>query len=266
VAESGSRQEVLRQAEASMVIKGRITLDSQGHVIGHTIDQRDKVPAGVLELVGQAVPHWVFEPLQEDGTPIPDTATMSLLVVARKTDDTHFEVRLRGASFQAADAVAAATLQAKRMDPPPYPAEALRAGAFGTVYALLRIGRDGRVQKSAVEQVNLGVHGPESGMSRLRFVLADAALTAARKWKFTPPTVGPRVDADYWDVRVPVIYALVQGRAYGAWEPYIPGPRKPVDWLSEDKPNPWIAPDTLGNGDVHLVGSGLRLLTPFPEG
>ena len=70
------------------------------------------------------------------------------------------------------------------------------------------IGREGdrreRLQDVVAEQVNLRVVTTENMMGKLRDMFADASISAARKWEFTPPARGDDVDAEYWSVRVPV--------------------------------------------------------------
>src|SRR3546814_7328536 len=71
---------------------------------------------------------------------------MSVRMVARPVGEDGFEVSISGANFGKGSYRATDYLTRDRLDPPEYPAEAQRMGGKGTVYLVLRIGRDGRVR------------------------------------------------------------------------------------------------------------------------
>src|SRR5690606_19264913 len=148
-------------------------------------------------------------------------------------------------------------------EPPSYPVGAEMAGGKGTVYLVLRIGREGRVEDLFVEQVNLTTLGTEAQMAAVREVLGKAATEAAWKWTFHPPTTGEEVDDDHWTVRVPVEFRLYDDKpaAYGQWEAYLPGPRTTAAWAQDD-----VSPDAIAAGGLQPVGGGLKLLTPLRKG
>src|SRR3546814_1636858 len=123
---------------------------------------------------------------------------MSVRMVARPVGEDGFEVSISGANFGKGSYRATDYLTRDRLDPPEYPAEAQRMGGKGTVYLVLRIGRDGRVADLLAEQVNLTAIGTESQMAKMREYLGTAAADAAWKWTFHPPTTGEDVDEDYW--------------------------------------------------------------------
>jgi protein TonB len=77
---------------------------------------------------------------------------------------------------------------------PPYPEAARRQGVEGTVILLVKVLADGRAGEVKVK-----------GSSGSAF-LDDAALTAARGWKFVPAMRGP-VPVEAW-VEVPVKFEL----------------------------------------------------------
>jgi hypothetical protein len=136
-------------------------------------------------------------------------------------------------------------------------------GAAGTAYLVLKIGRDGRVADAVAEQVNLRVVASEKNMARLRKLFAGAALAGAKKWTFNPPTIGEEADDPYWSVRVPVAFFTdhLQLPKDTEWHSYVPGPRNPIPWRSEQ---PTDSPDALAAGGVYpLDNNGPRLLTPL---
>ena len=228
------------------------------------------MPPEVIQLTRQALPGWRFEPVVIDGQAVSVNARMSLRIVATRLDDGGYRISIRSASFGRSALPDEATkgdgreIVSAEMTPPIYPRSAHMSGITGVVYLLLRVGRDGRVEDVATEQVNLTVIGSEITMQRGRKSLESAALHAARRWTFKWPTVGDAADAPYGSVRIPIAFRFEDqpDADYGEWEAYVPGPRQP--------PPPWVeqndvatSPDAILDGEVHLVGDGPRLLTPL---
>ncbi|MHC9086358.1 energy transducer TonB [Luteimonas sp. RIT-PG2_3] len=153
------------------------------------------------------------------------------------------------------------------MQPPRYPADMLRAGAQGAIYLVIQIGRDGKVMNAVAEQINLTVVGSARDMERVRRSLGEAALDAARRWVFHPPTTGDLVDAPYWSLRVPVDFTMSGSRneyetPYGTWHGYLPGPRQRVPWVTDQ--DALGSPDAVAGGELYPLYSRFRLLTPLP--
>lgn len=271
VAFAGNGEElslVRKQAEASMLVTGSLTITTDGAVKGHELEHPEKLPPGVVALIEKTLPTWRFEPVQENGIAHEATAAMSLLVVANKVDEDRFSVRIRSAQFRETPQVASDSVSKKRMSPPQYPLDAFFSGVRGTVYLVVRIDREGRVADAAVEQVNLRVIDSEQQMRHWREVLAAPALKAAMRWRFNPPTTGRYVGKAFWSARVPVDYR-VEGEGspkYGDWRPYIPGPRQPITWLDKFGNDSASSPEALAAGGLYPIGEGLRLLTPLEAG
>ncbi len=285
VADARNARAVRKQAEGSMLVTGRVTITREGRVDGWTIDRRDDLPPAVVNVIDASAPGWRFEPILLDGKPAHGSARMSLRMVAERIDDERFRVSIRDGYFgreavrmakrvdgspdAPADEAPGDQVGKARMGAPRYPDLALRAGVTGTVYVVVRIGHSGQVEDAAVEQVNLRVVGPEREMARMRDMLAQSALAAARRWEFHPPTHGEAADEPFWSVRVPVdyrIHGLGQPAEYGRWEVYVPGPRMPVPWQMESLEGSDIAPDTLVAGEVYQAGTALKLLGPLEGG
>ena len=147
--------------------------------------------------------------------------------------------------------------------PPAYPMNAARAGVCGTVYVILRVGRDGKVEDAIAEQVNLKVLVSEVSMDRWRGVLSKAALAKSSEWTFILPTKGDEVDEPFWLVRVPVDF-LLPGQMppkFGEWEAYLPGPRQSAPWLGAIDTS--LGADAVAEGSIQPVGAGPKLLTPI---
>lgn len=268
---AATRAEIRKSAEMSMLVTGTINIEKDGSVQRYQLDQAEKLPPGVVQLLAKAVPGWRFEPIQVDGTVVRARAKMGVRLIAKQREDGNYSLRVGGASFgeegSLKDEEAVRVLGT--LKPPRYPQDAVLSGVQGTVYLVLKVGRDGNVADVVEEQVNLTVVGNERQMRDARDVLAKAATVAARKWRFTPPTKGPDVQDDYWSVRVPVDFWLcddckVGKPTYGTWSAYIPGPKNSVPWISEEQNR--MNPDALMAGVAQPVGSGPRLLTPVGEG
>jgi hypothetical protein len=151
VAASGNTRAVRQQVEVSMMLTGTIEVDPAGHVAGHALDHADALPPGVVRLVAQSLPEWRFEPVIVDGQPRAARAPMRLRVVARhmEGDADRYEISIRSAWF-GSDAEPDPATQVTKVDmmPPYYPDGARKAGVAGTVYVLLKVGADGKVEEA----------------------------------------------------------------------------------------------------------------------
>lgn len=269
---------VRQRVESSMLLTGTIDLRADGTVAGHVIDQDDKLTPALRNLVAQAAATWRFEPVTLDPGSTIGRARMSLRVVARKDEGDGYAVRIGSASFgrhsertppvgKSPDGVDGRRIN-RDMRPPRYPQPALQADVGGTVYLVLKIDREGRVSDAVAEQTNLRFVASEAAMARWRLLFERASIAAGRDWKFQPPDADELIDAAFASVRVPISYIPPKhaGRpvdAAGTWDVYVPGPRVLAPWLRSDL----AGNDALVAGEVHAVGTGLKLLTPLqPQG
>lgn len=254
---------VRKQVESSMLVTGKIQVAANGTVAAFSLDGQDKLPEAVVELTGKAVPKWTFEPVLIDGQAANVSTDMTIRIVAKKAGSDSYLVEIRSASFGKKSGKPKESTPLPDMAPPNYPTAAARAGVGGTVYLLVRVGRDGRVADVIAEQVNLKVVADENSMAKWRHMFADASLRQARRWTFTPPT-GLDAKADFWLMRVPVMFSLGDPSKamtpYGQWESYVPGPRHPNPWEPRSESSAF-SPDTLLPGRAYFVGPGLELLT-----
>lgn len=256
---------VRKRVQASMLLTGTIMVAPDGSVRSYVIDKVEKLPSVVTGLLAKNIPNWKFEPTLLDGKPVAAKATMSLRLVAKPVGDDDYSVGISGTQF--GQQVPGESITYKDQVRPTYPPQAVRAHVSGTVYLVLRVGRQGRVQKAEAEQVNLVMVASDHEMERWRKVLANSALAAAREWTFNLPTSGRHVGDQYWVARVPVTYNLrrlgeIRGDDYGEWRPYVPGPRQLVPWIDDSRLLSGSA-DALPDGGIHpLEKGGLRLITP----
>lgn len=254
------------EVEGRMLVTGQIRVATDGSVEGFTLDRTGKLPKEVVSLVNQAVPDWKFEPVLVAGQRAHVTTDMRVLVVAKKLDEDRYRLRIRSATFGNAPTAPGEAVTSVNLAPPDYPSHAAHAGAQGTVYMLVKVGRDGSVVDSIVEMVNLKSVRSSASVEQWRGALGDNASRQSRKWKFAPPTHGESADDEFWVVRVPVVYTLdgSGSTAYGKWEVYVPGPRQTNPW-EEDDEGAAFSPDALAPGAAYIAGSGLKLLTSLPE-
>lgn len=269
---------VRKQVESSMLLTGSIDINADGSVAGHAIDQHDALPPPLREMVARAAQGWRFEPVVLDPGTTVGRARMSLRLVAKDAGDGNLEVRIASASFgshsapprraEELDAPERARLK-RDMRPPRYPEQALHAKAGGTVYLLLKVGRDGRVIDAVAEQTNLRFISSESAMPRWRKLFEDASIAAVRKWQLGEETAALEAGGrEYWSARVAIDFvpesdAKRLPHTPGVWEAYVPGPRTVAPWLPAEQ----AGNDALIAGEIQPVGTGLKLLTPLqPQG
>ena len=267
-AESGGGIAAVRERiESSLVVRGDVSIETDGSVSAVQLDKEDKLPAGVVSMVREAGLKWRFEPVLRDGVAVRALAPMSLRVIARKLEGDRYEISLRGINFARLDADDPENIARISLKPPRYPEQAFRAGVSGSVYLLVKVGRDGKVEDAFAEQVNLTFLSRENDQRRARELLAKSALAGARQWTFRVPTQGPGAAQPFWNVRVPVSYSLdnggAEGQEQGRWVSYVPGPRERAPWR-EGSEQLGFSPDAVVDGSVNLVdNNGPHLLTPL---
>lgn len=250
-------------SEASLLVNGTITLNGDGTVRSYHIDHADRLSGAARYVIEHRLPDWKFQP--PDGRPDGVTGRMTLRLLSLPIDDKRDRVSIGGASFYDDPADSGWQVTAKNRGAPVYPMVALRVRETGTVYLLLRIGRDGRVQDVFPEQVNLDAYASKQLMSELREAFTDSAVRAAKQWTFNVPTKGKYADAPYWYVRTPVTYIMLPRGMLppdqdGQWHAYVPGPRSEAPWANYHKPDRPYS-DAMANAALQEEGGNLRLLS-----
>ena len=269
-----------RSVQAGMLVTGMIAVNPDGSVYGYSLDQKDKLPAAVVQLVAETIPSWKFTPVVEDGKPVLAKALMSLRVVAYQDEPKHFVASVSGAAFgqDAAESddscrPGACLTYRDRSKELIYPVNLMQSGVSGTVYLVVEVNRQGRVAQAAVRQVDLRKLADATMLKRWSEQLGQASLEAARHWTFNIPTVGEGAKSNQWFVEVPINFELtVQGqqpKGYGQWDAYVPGPVNPIPWYPYESSH--VASnhgsDAIPNGTVPFVADPrFVLLTPASGG
>lgn len=255
--------------ESSMLLTGSVTIARDGSVRSHAIDQPDKVPSAVRAFADKAIATWKFVPIVVDGQTVVAQAKMHLRLVANRTGEGKYAIRVGGVSFD--DDASNESLRfddaVNRQFPPRYPHVALQARTGAVVYLLLKVGHQGAVMDAAAEQVNLTNIGDAVEMRRLRRAFANASIKAAKHWRFIAPTSGPLIDQPVWYASVPVTFVLSTEKpaadsmdTYGHWQQYVRGPQEPVPWANAPRSTA-DAVDTTPDGSVRMLGAGPQFAT-----
>ena len=267
-----------RRIEASMVVTGWLQVATDGSVIRYTLDQQDKLPAPVVEVIQKTVPAWKFRPITVDGKAVVADAKMNLRVVASKQAEDQYSLRVRGATFSdgnggEVDDKAADSDKSVYRDPsyknrrtPSYPIVALRNQINGSVYLAIEVDRTGHVEQVVATQVNLHAMGREKDMRFLRQAFADASIAAAKDWTFNLTLTGPGAKMDHWTVMVPVNFSMVGSHEpqYGQWDIYVPGPTHPIPW-EQDQIADGNNTDAVPGDGVFTPDRRFALLTPLSD-
>lgn len=248
---------------ASMLLSGYVDINPDGGVREYALDNPGKIPPVVQGVIKQAVQGWRFK-VDVAGKVIA-RAKMSLRVVAKPVDKTEFSISVEGVQFTDDSAAPGEEVTRHSTIRPSYPKDAIDERTAATVYVLVQVGRDGHVLNAGAEQVNFTLDCPPSSRHGLENQFAHASELAIRKWTFDVPTRGPQAAAPYWYARIPVTYSLTgvgmprSSEEYGAWQPYIPGPRRSLPWVN-DRGVMASAPDATPGDQPVLLGGPLQLV------
>ncbi|MBW3549733.1 MAG: energy transducer TonB [Proteobacteria bacterium] len=226
---------------------GRIEIAPDGSV--HDLQLEAGHKATVAQALTKSIRGWRFEPITQDGKPVIASTRLRLELEARPATDGDYRLFIDKVHFGEPG-------QNHQLNPPRYPRDAVRAGVSGRVVLVLKLDGAGNVERVHVEQTSLDPHASSRYAKRWRERFEQASVASARNWKFdmTETIAGEPVGAS---VRVPVDYAFRRGHGK-AWQAYVPGPYRPVPWVSADTVAATQA-DELGNGEVQALDSRFEL-------
>jgi hypothetical protein len=263
---SASAGSLPKDAEASLLVTGTIEVGPDGTMLKHTIDHPEKLDAGVIGVIDRALGDWRFKPVSA-----PTSATMRLVLHAKKNNDGKYDTWVGSASFETSQDHALWSYEG-RPQPPDYPNDALKNGVGGTVYLYIHVGQDGKVLDAIPAEVDLTKEDIPARMARWRDQLGNAAVDATKAWRFHPPmdqSSTAVVDSEATTtVMVPVEYGLGihPAPAYGLWKVYFPGPHHQASWLSGTESAAMKNPEALAaNGIYPVQHSGLELVTQLAK-
>jgi hypothetical protein len=248
--------------QLGMLVTGHVDIAADGTVRGYTLTKPERLPDPVRLIVGNMISAMEFEPLTPDGVGAQTRNKVSVRVVAREGADGSYQLQIQSAHFSPAGSEERVR-SAGPLRAPPFPKSA--SGASGTVYLILKVGPDGRVQDAVAEQVNLRTSGDPVQMQDWRNDFAASATKAALRWRFVlPEDMASR--KPFVSLRVPVDFSAPGRKSeydksmYGKWVAYIPGPRVRAPWLdsAEDFPD-------LSDGSISLVDEERLTQLPPPK-
>ncbi|ULU25589.1 hypothetical protein [Dyella terrae] len=97
VTDAATASQVRKTAEVGMLVTGTVEVNPNGSLHGYALDEPEKLPPVVVEVIGKTVSSWEFKL----SGPITDVlkTKMSLRVVAKPLGDGQFKVAVEGSSF-----------------------------------------------------------------------------------------------------------------------------------------------------------------------
>ena len=230
---------------------GDLEIGPDGRVHHYELDH--KQPAPIEAALAKGIAQWRFVPVLVEGRPVIAVTRMRMRIAAEPIGSGGYQLRVRNVWF------GEPSRSERDRNPPSYPLGALHAGMGAKVLLVLKLDEHGKVARVHTEQVSLD-HRTRSkrAAKRWREMFADASTQAARRWKFDINEIvnGEPVGTS---VRVPVGF-YIGGRATNSWNSYLPGPRHPIPWVT-DEALAATGGMALEDGEVQPLNSRFRLST-----
>lgn len=231
---------------------GTITVGPDGRVVDVDLEGERALGRSVVEGYEAKIREWTFEPVLEDGKPVTARGFLSLALLAAREDESDEAVfGIRNVWFLEPPASGRGKPRGESasLQPPRYPAQALRAGAGAEVTLMLELAPDGQVLRVATEE--LSVLGMTPGMAPKGSVeaMVEAAESAAAGWRIPAHGGGT--------VRVPVRFST----SAAGWQRLSPVAWTPAPWVTEARAMSAAVQDLSASGET----SRLTLLTELPK-
>lgn len=154
-------------------------------------------------------------------------------------------------------------IAAKVMQPGGYPQGLMRAGVEGAVLLYLKLTLGGDVEDVIAVQSSLyNVRGRPQVLDQARKRFEDAAIAAAKRWKFKVDSTKPSPTADDLTVTVPVVYSMSKrqaGDAPGQWRAELRSERAIVPWLLDAPAAQSVGISDLDGDEVLPVASAFKV-------
>lgn len=235
-------------------VSGGITVAPDGTVQSHVLAKG--LPPAVESLVSGAIGKWEFEPVVRNGVPSYTRCLIQMTLLATEVSG-GYQLRVEDVRFSG-------YRQPASRESPEYPRGALRMGIEALVLVAQRIDADGKVLDTAPVQTTLtNVYGEQSDAERWRRDLEEAAVEAAKQWRYQ------KAEPEHGDPLETTIVVPVAFRIARPSEPVAPmqwhrdelrGPRHAIPWLRPDQQQ--FVVDGLADGQVVTLDSPVALKTP----
>jgi len=235
-------------------VSGAITVAPDGTVHNHVLGKG--LPPAVESLVSAAIGKWEFEPVVRNGVPAYARSLIHMTLQAKDVPG-GYQLRVEDVRFSG-------YRQPALRESPEYPRGALRMGIEALVLVAQRIDADGAVLDTAPVQTTLtNVYGEQSDAERWRRDFEEAAVNAAKRWRYR------KAEPEHGDPLETTIVAPVTFRLARPSEPVAPmvwhrdelrGARHAIPWLHPDQQQ--FVVDGLADGRTVTLDSPVALKTP----
>lgn len=231
--------------------RGELAIDAEGRVVDVKLDHQ-QLGANVMDSFEQQMMAWRFEPILVDGKPTQAYASVSLaLFLVRDPGAQGVRIGFKEVTFRDATDEGAAAEAARRMRPPRYPTRQAENDVGARVKLFLQLDDEGRVVRSAAEEVFLLGGGVEDRLvDRHVEAFRKAAMAGAAGWVI-PDAQGGRVV-------VPVVFTPPGAR--GRWVRTRVAPVQAPAWVAEERAKDGV--DELGSGGLRS-SERWKLVTPI---
>lgn len=178
----------------------------------------------------QQIRAWRFEPIVEDGVPVPARTHAQLRLVAQEAPDGGFSLTMRKPIFRDPPGTSAtAGLEGLRLVErrlPRYPMRSQDAGLQAEVILLIEISADGAISRAGVHSatlLNTGVRARQASAAARPFV--DAARRSVLEWRFEP--------SEKTDRRALVPVSFTFHGSENSWQPALPLEEAREQWVRD---------------------------------
>lgn len=255
----------------TMRIDGEIAIDPTGKVLDYRITT--PIKPEMQQILDASVRKWTFHPILLEGKPVAAKSKMRITLAAREAGTGYSvsvdNVTFRGDSEQEDKSASQETkaggqvaIAPKVMRPGGYPTGLMRSGVEGAVLLYLKLSLDGSVEDVLAVQSSLyDVRGRPQVLDQARKLFEDAAIAAAKRWKFEIKSSKAAPTADDLTVTVPVAYVMDKRQASdapGQWRAELRSEKRIVPWLLDAPAAQDIGISDLDSGDMLPIASAFR--------
>jgi len=258
----------------TMRVDGEIAIDPAGKLLDYRITT--PIKPEMQKLLDASVRKWTFHPVVIDGQPVAAKSKMRITLAAREAGS-GYSVSVDNVTFRdyaekkdesanderrMAKKAEHVAIVAKALRPGGYPNGLMRAGVEGAVLLYLKLSLDGNVENIIAVQSSLyDVRGRPELLDQARKLFEDAAIAAAKRWKFEVSSTKATPTADDLTVTIPVAYVMPKRQASdapGQWRTELRSEKRIAPWLLDTPAVQNIGISDLDNGDMLPIASAFR--------